>query len=305
METPLVSVIIPTYNRCRVVGRAIESVLAQSCQDLELIVVDDGSTDDTAELVKSFESPQIRFMRHEENRGQNAALNTGVGVSSGVYCAFLDSDDEWLPDFLSKILARFSRDPELGCVYCWAGYRNPGKVGLRVSKPFSLEGAIYPGALRQGYVSHMITLVVRHELLLQVGLFDEAFSVCQDDDICFQLARISRFGLIREPLAVIHNDGENQATLNPRQYAAGFCRLITKYEHDMLEHCGPEALAGHFERCGDLWLVAGDADSAADAYGRVANLVGKNLAAKEFLTRLALPGWLCRRLIAAINRLRR
>ena len=91
-----VSVIIPTYNRAHLVGRAIRSVLNQTYQDFEIIVVDDCSTDNTEEIVKGFNDHRIRYMRHDRNRGGSAARNTGIKASQGKYIAFLDSDDERL-----------------------------------------------------------------------------------------------------------------------------------------------------------------------------------------------------------------
>ena len=120
-ENPFtVSVIIPTYNRAHLVGRAIKSVLNQTFQDFEIIVVDDGSTDSTKEVVTSFNDTRIRYIKHQMNKGGNAARNTGLKNSKGEYIAFLDSDDEWLPEKLERQLEVFekSEDERLGAVYC-------------------------------------------------------------------------------------------------------------------------------------------------------------------------------------------
>lgn len=101
-KIPTVSVVIPTYNRAHLVGRAIQSVLNQTYQDFEIIVVDDGSTDNTEEVVKSFNDPRIRYIRHDQNRGGSAARNTGIKMARGEYIAFQDSDDEWLPEKLES-----------------------------------------------------------------------------------------------------------------------------------------------------------------------------------------------------------
>src|SRR4030043_1337098 len=105
---PTVSVIIPTYNRAHLVGRSIRSVLNQTYQDLEVIVVDDGSKDNTAEIVRGITDPRIVFLKHEKNRGVSAARNTGLKAARGKYIAFQDSDDEWLPQKLEKQLELFN-----------------------------------------------------------------------------------------------------------------------------------------------------------------------------------------------------
>lgn len=266
---PAVSVIIPTYNRAHVLGRAIESVLAQSYADFELIVVDDGSRDRTEELVAALAHPKIRYLKLPRNRGQNAALNAGVRSAAGGFCAFLDSDDQWLPSFLQRIMPCFERDPRYGCAYSWAGVRNRAG-GLDTSKRFTLSGEIYAQALAQGYVSHMITLVVKRHLLFEAGLFDESFVVCQDDDICLRLAALTPFCLVEENLAVIHSDAGGQLTGHRAHYADGFRKLVGKFEEEILTHCGASALGRHYERCGDLFWLAANRSGALAAYERAA-----------------------------------
>ena len=107
-----VSVIITTYNRAHLVGKAIKSVLNQTFQDFELIVVDDGSTDNTEEVINSFNDTRIRYIRHKINKGGNAARNTGLRNSKGEYIAFLDSDDEWLPEKLERQLEVFKKSQD-------------------------------------------------------------------------------------------------------------------------------------------------------------------------------------------------
>lgn len=108
--TPFVSIVIPTYNRARFLGRLVRSVLNQTYKNFEVIVADDASTDDTAEIIKTFKDDRIRYIRHESNAGAAAARNTGIKASRGEYVAFQDSDDEWLPEKLEKQMAwRFSR----------------------------------------------------------------------------------------------------------------------------------------------------------------------------------------------------
>jgi len=110
-NNPTVSVIIPIYNRAHMIGRAIQSVSKQSYQDFELIIVDDGSTDNTDEVVKEFQQKdkRITYIKHDKNKGGSAARNTGIKASKGKYIAFLDSDDEWLPEKLEKQVKLINR----------------------------------------------------------------------------------------------------------------------------------------------------------------------------------------------------
>ena len=112
-----VSVLIPTYNRAYIVGEALESALAQTHQDLEIIVIDDGSTDNTRELVEGFRSNKIRYVRLERNRGNSVACNTGIRAATGAAIAFLDSDDIWRPTNLERQVGFLLRHPEVDAVF--------------------------------------------------------------------------------------------------------------------------------------------------------------------------------------------
>ena len=250
---PLVSVIIPTYNRAHVIGRAIQSVLSQTYQNFELLIVDDGSNDDTADAVHGFDDPRIVLYKHERNHGQNAALNTGLKISKGEYIAFLDSDDEWLPLMLEKQIGLFQKDDTLGVVYTWAGTYQADGV-LKPLVKFSLSGYIYKQALTQAYVSHMITMMVKKSCFDNIGWFDVEFDNCQDDDICLRLAKEYRFGLIPEILAIVHNDGSSQITKNSKSFAKGWLKLFSKHESEIRRVCGDKVMARHWAKCGKLFL---------------------------------------------------
>ena len=115
---PTVSVIIPTYNHAHVLGRSIQSVLNQTFQDFELIIVDDGSTDDTESLVNRSSSNKIKYVRHQGNQGRSVTRNTGIQLAKGDYIAILDADDEWMPEKLEKQMKVIrTAPPEVGVVY--------------------------------------------------------------------------------------------------------------------------------------------------------------------------------------------
>lgn len=123
----LVSVIIPTYNYASFLPECIESVLRQTHQDFEIIVIDDGSTDNTKEVLKDFSDPRIRTL-HAINRGVSAARNAGLGLACGTLIAFLDADDRWLPDKLELHVAAFDSDPSIGFLFCnFIRFENDGQ----------------------------------------------------------------------------------------------------------------------------------------------------------------------------------
>ena len=122
-EFPLVSVIIPTRNRVEMLCRAVNSVLSQTFDNLECIVVDDESHDNTEKVINSFEDDRLKYFRHEKNKGASAARNTGIRQSKGGLIAFLDDDDEWIATKLEKQVPLLKGLPErFGMVYCWMDY---------------------------------------------------------------------------------------------------------------------------------------------------------------------------------------
>ena len=264
---PVVSIVIPSYNRANLIGRAIKSVLAQTMQYFELIIVDDGSSDNTQLVVQSCGDERIHYLRHEHNLGQNMALNTGVRAARGHYVAFLDLDDEWLPEFLEKVVSRFQEDENLGAVYTRANAILPGGKIIQ-GFPFHLQGSVYKEALAQGYLSYMITIVVKKESFDQLGAlpFDPEFTICQDDDFCFRIAKRFCIGLITTPLAIIHSDGGDERLIaNKVGYAYGWWKLISKFRIDILHECGKDVLARHYFKGAMLYLKAGQIKPAHDA----------------------------------------
>ncbi|MGD9073874.1 MAG: glycosyltransferase family A protein [Desulfobacteraceae bacterium] len=181
-----VSVIIPTYNRARKLLRAISSVLYQTFTDCEVIVVDDGSDDGTADCLKPVMS-YIKYIRHPDNMGVSAARNRGIRASRYPFVAFLDSDDYWLPKKLSTQIAFFKRNPEaVACqteeIWIRKGLRvNPGKRHLKPS------GEIFVPSLKLCLVSPS-SVVLKRSLLDEVGLFDEDLPACEDYDLWLRIS---------------------------------------------------------------------------------------------------------------------
>lgn len=208
---PTVSVIIPTHNRAYCLARAIDSVLAQTYRDFELIVVDDGSTDATLDLLRGYDDPRLTVIRHETNKGVSAAINTGIRASSGGIIALQDSDDEWLPEKLERQLAVLRERPEVGVVYCdqWR-IRGDERFVYPASRVMPEDGLIYRRALDDAL--HNIgnqSLVVRRELFDEAGLYDEALRKNVDLDMLIRLSEHALFFHMDEPLVNYYVTGES------------------------------------------------------------------------------------------------
>jgi len=227
---PAVSVIIPTYNRAHLVGRAIRSVLNQTYQDFEIIVVDDGSTDNTEEVVKSFNDPRIRYIRHEKNRGGSAARNTGIRAARGEYIAFLDSDDEWLPTKLEKQIELLETAPAIGAVY--SGY-----VVIQEGRPLELyrpkrAGNLYPDLLIYNFTGPCSTYVIRRECLKAVGYFDVNLPSHQDYDLWIRISKRYSIGYVPDILVRWHRHFGESIGGNVVSQLEGLQRLIEKYKEE-------------------------------------------------------------------------
>lgn len=199
-ENELVSVVIPTYNRMKDLPQAIDSVLGQSYQPFEIIVVDDGSTDGTETMVRS-RYPQVRYLR-QSNRGPAAARNAGIKAASGRYVAFLDSDDRWTPRKLEQQIGLFRMKPEVGLVFSSVRFvnRQGTPVEERRYDP-SFRGRVAERLLSWSGII-LSSVVVRRDGLDRVGLFEEDLIIGEDWDLYFRLAMEVPFDFIDEPLVL-------------------------------------------------------------------------------------------------------
>ena len=198
-ENPLVSVIIPTYNRGWAIKEAVDSVLAQDFTDFELIVVDDGSTDNTQDILNSYKEDII--VLHQGNKGVSAARNRGIASASGQYIAFLDSDDLWLPQKLSTQVDFFNANPEaLICQTEEKWIRNGIFVNPK-KRHRKLSGNIFEQSLYLCLVSPSAVMMKR-SLFEKAGMFDETLSACEDYDMWLRVSCRYPVYLIDTPLII-------------------------------------------------------------------------------------------------------
>lgn len=192
----MITVVIATYNRAHLLSRAIRSVLNQTHENLELIVVDDCSADGTREAVQSLTDARVRYVRHERNRGLPAGRNTGIHAASGEYVAFLDDDDEWRADKLEKQLAAIG-DGE--AILCAALVHNGEHTTIkRHRKP-----VVTAADLRPGNAFDPSGLLAR-TVVLQELLFDESLRAGEDWDAFIRLAGRRPIRYVSEPLLIYH-----------------------------------------------------------------------------------------------------
>jgi glycosyltransferase involved in cell wall biosynthesis len=215
-----VSVIIPTYNRAHYICEALDSALAQTYQNVEIVVVDDGSTDGTRAVLKGY-GDKIRYY-YQENQGLSAALNFGIEKSSGQYLAFLGDDDIWLPGKLEVQVALLETHPEIGMVHADIIILDEGPKDSRfrrrkLPRPMP-SGYILPELIIKNVIA-CPTVVVRRSCLDEVGFFDLDNKLSQDYDLWLRIARRFPITYLDRPLAIYrwHLNNLSQTRVNQMQ----------------------------------------------------------------------------------------
>jgi glycosyltransferase involved in cell wall biosynthesis len=204
---PGISVVIPTFNRAGMVTEAVESVLNQTCRDFELIVVDDGSTDGTFDILAAMDGP-IQVLRRE-NGGVSAARNTGIAAARGELLAFLDSDDIWLPEKLAVQAGFMSVFPAATLCHTEEIWLRNGKRVNPRKHHAKARGPEFRRLLRDCLISPS-SVMIRRSVLLEAGGFDENLPACEDYDLWLRLARDHDIHLIDRPLVVKRGGHDDQ-----------------------------------------------------------------------------------------------
>jgi glycosyltransferase involved in cell wall biosynthesis len=229
MRMTVISVIIPTYNRAHVLKRAIDSVLRQTFQDIEIIIVDDASRDGTEKIIDIFNDKRILYIKHEERKGASAARNTGIEIARGEYVAFLDSDDEWLPEKLAKQIQVFNKSSQkLGLVYT-ACMEIENSKQQRTVIP-KCRGNIIENLLVNNCVGYIVTPLVRKECFTKAGLFDEQLPGSQDWDMWIRIAQYYEIDFVNDILVYVYPQRDGIMKNNAGAILA-HKRILRKYEH--------------------------------------------------------------------------
>lgn len=202
-----VSVIIPTCNRSHLLGRSLDSVLNQTRAAEEVIVVDDGSTDDTRDLIRH-EYPDIKYL-HQENLGVSAARNHGIVHACGDWIALLDSDDEWLPEKLEEQLSALSQNPEHMIVHTNERWIHNGKQKHQKDKHRKYGGYIFRKCLPLCVISPS-SVIIHRDLFEEVGLFDTTLPACEDYDLWLRICARYPVLFIDRELIIKHGGHDGQ-----------------------------------------------------------------------------------------------
>ncbi|HUP91362.1 MAG TPA: glycosyltransferase family 2 protein [Solimonas sp.] len=241
--TPWVSVILPTFNRAGTLPRALASVLAQSVGELELIVVDDGSTDGTAQLMAGIRDPRVRYVPRERNGGPAATRNSGIELARGEFVAFQDSDDEWLPLKLEKQLAALeAAGPQVGLALC-------GQLRWDTRELVYLPGHARRGArsgrLRQEILRNNFALtpswLVRRAVFGQIGAFDETLPMLEDWEWLIRYTERGAAVLVDEPLMMVW-ESPDSISHNHAKYIPALEAIIARHRAALAGD--PRSLAG-------------------------------------------------------------
>lgn len=260
---PTVSVVLPTYNRAPVLGRAIRSVLAQTYSDLELIVVDDASDDRTEEVVADFDDPRLVYLRQERRSGVGRARNTGIRAAGASLIAFQDSDDEWLIDKLSRQVAAMREAGDDTGLVC-GGYIVLAANGrVRYIRPTDrMQHGDWGADNIFDFRFIAPTWLVRLDTIERAGLFDETLPNLEDWELAFRLYRHCRIVALDRPLLVKHGSTDG---LNANMPSRGRSLAVIAERHGDLWTDHPRVLAKLYRSRGHCLCSIGDVQAGRDS----------------------------------------
>ena len=278
----MISVIIPTYNREKSIERAARSVLNQTYHDIELIIVDDCSTDDTENVVKSFDDFRVRYIRHEKNQGACVARNTGIDAAKGEYIAFQDSDDSWRPEKLEKQLALMQK---YNADICFCKMERHSETDEKIIQ--------YPN-IPEGLVDYETLITVAHPSTQMIMAkakvcrehkFDPAFKRFQDYDWCLSAGRGNTVVFAADVLVDVYLQNDSISNIGARKSIEAYEMLNKKYR-DVCEQY-PRFYAQNLNAIGNHRDMTGDRSGTEfkEAYRVTGN---KKYLIKNLLYRIGL-----------------
>jgi len=312
-NSPVVSVIIPTYNRAHFLGETIQSVLNQTYKDFEIVIVDDGSTDKTEELVKSFSDGRLRYIKLGKNTGSSAApRNAGLKAASGKYIALLDSDDAWLPNKLKLEVEFLDTHPSVSMVcsnYTYFGSRGrPKKTGFEgvpLASGYGLKELFFHNPISASAV------LIKKSCFEKVGDFDESLVQCGDVDMWLRIAAHFEIDYINTPLAKCRLHKGNRH-LETEENARGYIAMRTKCVESnkpLLNKVDLKIMRKHLHRNYRTWVACflrnNTPPKARDLFREYLRLYPCDPVAYIAWLMTFLPPWFTRSLISYLKKIKR
>lgn len=259
-NNPVISVVIPTYNRAPIIGRTIRSVLAQTYRNLEIVVIDDGSSDETKAVIETFEDPRIKYLYRSRNSlGLNrpaAARNLGINNSNGDYIAFIDSDDEWMSDVLMKqVNALDGTSANVGAAYTRSVRLGGGNTRyVPGSQIKNTHGNIHDELLHGNFIS-ISSVTIKRECLYNSGLFDDTMPRLEDWEFLLRISKSYEFVYINEALSVSHIMVDSLSEKR-HNFVDAYKLIIDRYLTNRPDM--DTALTSHYWYMGHLLCMDGD-----------------------------------------------
>ncbi|MGL4503388.1 MAG: glycosyltransferase [Planktothrix sp.] len=245
---PTISVIIPAYNSENTIQETIESVLNQTFQDLELIVINDGSVDKTLEVISSFSDARIQVFSYS-NSGAQKSRNRGISHASGEYLSFLDSDDMWEPEKLEFQLKALQENSEAAVAYSWTNWIDESGKFLRRGSYISKTGDIFANLLLVDFIENGSNPLIRANAMAEVGYFDESLVGGQDWDMWLRLA--ARYPFVAVPYPhILYRQSANSWSSNVERQESGFLQVIEKalnQESQRVSHLKNHIIANRYK----------------------------------------------------------
>ena len=277
MEEQLVSVITVTRNRCNLIGRAIESVLGQTYRNIEYIIVDGASTDDTINVVKDYEEKdsRLKYFRLEKNMPVVQSIWYAFEHSKGKYVTFLDDDDEYHLEKIEKEMSLFSSlGEDYGMVYCWMTYYdNDTKRKIKVHNP-ALKGFVGDKVVEYPIVSGTPTFLIRHDIFKQLGGWNDKVGIITDWELATRLCQKWKIDLVPESLVNVYvNHGATRMSAGP-YYRDRMSRTVILHQHFLSTYKSifdryPERAWYHYDQLTRAYYYLGKKKEAKKCYAKM------------------------------------
>ncbi|WP_315790564.1 glycosyltransferase [Fischerella sp. JS2] len=223
---PLFSIVIPTYNSEKTIRQTIESVLKQTFSDFELIIINDGSTDSTLEVISEFQDSRIKIFSFE-NAGGNVSRNRGLERATGEFVSFLDADDLWTFDKLESQLNALKANPQAAVAYSWTDYIDEQGKFLLSGTHITANGNVYEQLLISNFLENGSNPLIRRKALLELGGFDEHLTAAQDWDMWLRLAQ--NFNFIAVPrVQILYRISANSLSTNLARQEKASLQVLDK-----------------------------------------------------------------------------